>query len=125
MVIKVNTETNLKRLLQELEESHLKPEIRSSSQDLNELLSDDFFEIGSSGNIFYKKDCVGEGGVELRELSLFDFDIHPLSPEAVLTTYRVRDETRKQETLRSSIWKYIDGRWQLFFHQGTVSKSIL
>lgn len=124
MVIKVNTETNLKLLLQELEGSHLKPEIRSSSKDLNELLSDDFFEIGSSGTIFYKKDCVGEVGVEVRELSLHDFDIHPLSPEVVLTTYRVRDETRKQETLRSSIWKYIDGSWQLFFHQGTVTSNL-
>ncbi|WP_346726925.1 DUF4440 domain-containing protein [Bacillus suaedae] len=121
----MNTETNLKLLLQELEESHLKPEIRSSSKKLNELLADDFFEIGSSGTVFYKKDCVGEGGLEVRELSLHDFDIHLLSQDAVLSTYRVRDETRKQETLRSSIWKYTNGRWQLFFHQGTVTKSNL
>ncbi|GLB61814.1 MULTISPECIES: nuclear transport factor 2 family protein [Bacillaceae] len=116
-------EPNLKSHLKELEESHLNPEIRTSSEELYRLLADNFFEFGSSGIVIYKKDCVGEGGVGVRELSLHDFEIHPLSSEAVLTTYRVRDETRKQDTLRSSIWKYIDGRWQMFFHQGTVTKS--
>ncbi|GAF65617.1 hypothetical protein BTS2_2515 [Bacillus sp. TS-2] len=114
---------NLKIHLQELEESHLKPEIRSSSLELDKLLADDFFEYGSSGTVIYKKDCIVEGGVGVRDLSLYDFDIHTLSTEVVLTTYRVRDETKKQDTLRSSIWKLIDDRWQLFFHQGTVAKS--
>jgi hypothetical protein len=116
-------ETNLKAQLKEPEESHLKPEIRTSSEELDRLLADVFFEFGSSGSVIYKKDCVGEAGVEVRELSLHDFEIHHLSSEAVLTTYRVRDETRNQDTLRSSIWKHIDGRWQMFFHQGTVAKS--
>lgn len=122
----MTNETNLKSHLKELEESHLKPEIRTSSEELDRLLADDYFEFGSSGIVIYKRDCVGEGGVGVRgvrELSLHDFEIHPLSLEAVLTTFRVRDETRKQDTLRSSIWKYIDGRWQMFFHQGTVTKS--
>ncbi|KYG30768.1 DUF4440 domain-containing protein [Alkalihalobacillus trypoxylicola] len=113
---------NLKVHLQELEESHLKPEIRSSSIELDKILADDFFEYGSSGTVIYKKDCIVEGGIEVGDLSLFEFDIHPLSTESVLTTYRVRDETKNQDTLRSSIWKWIDGRWQLFFHQGTVAK---
>ncbi|MBM7648026.1 hypothetical protein JOC78_000966 [Bacillus ectoiniformans] len=116
-------EPNLKSHLQALEESHLKPEIRTSSEKLDMLLADDFFEYGSSGIVVYKKDCVGEGGVGIRDLSLYDFEIHPLSSDAVLTTYRVRDETRKKDTLRSSIWKHIDGRWKIFFHQGTVAKS--
>lgn len=56
-------------------------------------------------------------------MTLTDFNIHPLSEDAVLTTYRIHDETRNQETLRSSIWKWKDGRWQMFFHQGTVTSS--
>ncbi|SFM47684.1 hypothetical protein SAMN04487943_1219 [Gracilibacillus orientalis] len=55
-------------------------------------------------------------------MSLYDFDIHPLSSDCVLATYRVKDKTRKQDPLRSTIWKFIDGRWQMFFHQGTIIK---
>lgn len=119
----MKNETNLKTHLKELEENHLKPEIRTSSEALDRLLADDFFEFGSSGVVIYKKDCVGDDGIGIREMSLHDFEIHPLSSEVVLTTYRIRDETRKKNSLRSSIWKYIDGRWQMFFHQGTVTNS--
>jgi hypothetical protein len=50
--------------------------------------------------------------------------LHTLAPDVVLATYRVVDETRKQHTLRSSIWKLKDGRWQMVFHQGTPTKRI-
>ncbi len=56
-------------------------------------------------------------------LSLYQFEIHPLAEDVVMTTYRVKDDTRMQITLRSSIWKRIDGRWQMFFHQGTPTNS--
>ncbi len=56
-------------------------------------------------------------------MTLSNFEIYPISDDTVLATYRVRDETRMQNTLRSSIWKLIEGRWQMFFHQGTLTKS--
>lgn len=119
----MKNKATLKAHLKALEESHLKPEVRTSSEKLDKLLADDFFEFGSSGKVTYKKDCLVEGGIGVRKLTLHDFEIYPLSSDVVLTTYRVRDETRKQDTLRSSIWKHIDGRWQMFFHQGTIIKS--
>jgi hypothetical protein len=43
--------------------------------------------------------------------------------EVVLVTYRSvsRDPVsgKERHALRSSIWKLIDGRWQMTFHQGT------
>ncbi|KYD29494.1 DUF4440 domain-containing protein [Geobacillus sp. NFOSA3] len=113
----------LKEHLYQLEKRLLEPETRTTPAELEKLLADDFFEFGSSGNVWYKKDCVGEGGLSVSKMTLYDFDIHPLSEDVVLTTYRVKDETRMQHTLRSSIWKFIDGRWQMFFHQGTIIKS--
>lgn len=118
MVIK--DETSFKKQLKALEESHLQPEVRTSIEELDKLLADDFFEFGSSGKVIYKKDCLVEGGVGVKVFSLHDFEIHPLAKDIVLTTYRVKDETRKQETLRSTIWKQIGGRWQMVFHQGTI-----
>jgi hypothetical protein len=120
---KMENQSSLKEHLRRLEERLLEPEIRTSPEEITKLLADDFFEFGSSGNIWYKKDCVGEGGVGILKMTLHDFEINPLSPDVVLTTYRVIDETRMQHTLRSSIWKFIDGRWQMFFHQGTLTKA--
>jgi hypothetical protein len=119
----MENQSSLKEHLCRLEERLLEPEIRTSPEEITKLLSDDFFEFGSSGNIWFKKDCVGEGGVGELKMTLHDFEINPLSPDVVLTTYRVIDETRMQHTLRSSIWKFIDGRWQMFFHQGTLTKA--
>lgn len=119
----MDNEILLKKQLLKLETDLLDPEIRINHQQLKRLLADDFFEFGSSGNIFYKEDCIGPGGVGVRRLSLDNFEIHPLALDVVLTTYRINDETRNINTLRSSIWKFIDGRWQMFFHQGTPTKK--
>ena len=60
--------------------------------------------------------------------SLLDFNTSVLAPGAVLVTYRtVRQGAVPDEqpihSLRSSIWKLIDGRWQMLFHQGTRSQE--
>jgi hypothetical protein len=112
----------LKKHLLELEQQLLEPNTRTTPAELDKLLADDFFEFGSSGRVWYKKDCVG-GGLSVRKMSLSNFEIYPLSEDVVLATYHIKDETSMQNTLRSSIWKYIDGRWQMFFHQGTITQS--
>lgn len=103
----------------ELEEKLLKPEIRSSKTELRNILSNQFFEIGSSGKVLYKGDDIGESGIGAVNMKMSDFELHPLSEEIVLTTYKIFNEDTEQYSLRSSIWKYVDGRWQMFFHQGT------
>jgi hypothetical protein len=113
--------SELKKQLLELEKQLLEPNTRTTSAELDKLLADEFFEFGCSGNVWYKKDFV-EGGLSVGEMSLSDFEIYPLSEEVVLATYRIKDETRMLNTLRSSIWKCKDGRWQMFFHQGTITK---
>ncbi|MBT2640591.1 MULTISPECIES: DUF4440 domain-containing protein [unclassified Bacillus (in: firmicutes)] len=113
-------EANLKEHLKALEESHTGLEVRTSREKLDEILSDQFFEIGSSGYIFDKKECL-ETGVVLTEMSLHNYEIYPLASNIVLSTYFIVDKTRNRNTLRSSIWKLIDGRWQLYFHQGTIT----
>ncbi|UYZ24046.1 DUF4440 domain-containing protein [Mesobacillus jeotgali] len=113
-------EKNLKKHLQALEESHTGLEVRTSREKLDEILADGFFEIGSSGYMFDKKECL-ETGVVLTEMSLHNYKIYPLAQDVVLSTYFIVDQTRDRNTLRSSIWKLIDDRWQLYFHQGTIS----
>ncbi|MGE7022059.1 DUF4440 domain-containing protein [Solibacillus cecembensis] len=111
---------NLKEHLKQLEESHIGLEVRNSNEKLDEILADEFFEIGSSGYFYNKQDCL-ETGVVLTEMSLHNYEIYPLAPDVVLATYFIVDKTRNRNTLRSSIWKRMDERWQLYFHQGTIS----
>ncbi|MER2111675.1 MAG: DUF4440 domain-containing protein [Solibacillus isronensis] len=111
---------NLKEHLQHLEESHTGLEVRRSKEKLDAILADDFFEIGSSGYIYDKKECL-ETGVVLTEMKLHNYEIYPLAHDIVLATYFLVDTTRERNTLRSSIWKLIDGHWQLYFHQGTIT----
>ncbi|MBC6975157.1 DUF4440 domain-containing protein [Bacillus sp. Xin] len=113
----------LKEQLLELEEKLLKPEIRASRNELKKILANDFFEIGSSGRVLYKNEDISEEGIGVVKMTLSDFEIHPLSDEIVLTTYRIFNEVNKQHTLRSSIWKSINGSWQMVFHQGTKTNS--
>ncbi|MDQ0352497.1 hypothetical protein J2R98_002342 [Alkalibacillus filiformis] len=111
---------NLKAHLQQLEESHINLEVRQSNEELDHILADDFLEISSSGKMYGKKECL-EDGVVLTEMTLHNYEIRHLASDVVLSTYYLIDHTRERKTLRSSIWKYIDGRWQFYFHQGTLT----
>ena len=111
--------SSLKEQLFQLEEKLLKPEIRTSKEELTNLLADIFFEFGSSGKVLYKDATIGEMTLSLVQIQLSDFEIHPLSDEIVLTTYRIYNVMNQQHSLRSSVWKLIDGRWKMHFHQGT------
>ena len=111
---------DLKEQLLQLEESHTRMEVRQSREKLDEILADEFFEIGSSGFMYDKVECL-ETGVVLTEMTLHNYEIYPLAEGVVLATYFIIDKTRNRNTLRSSIWKFIDGRWQLYFHQGTIT----
>ncbi|RFU68680.1 DUF4440 domain-containing protein [Bacillus sp. V59.32b] len=104
-----------------LEEQLLTAEVRTSIGELESLLSNDFLEFTSSGQTKNKQDCLD--GLTVFESTRSDFEIKPLASDVVLITYRLHDLTKKQHTLRSSIWKDIDGRWQMCFHQGTPVES--
>jgi hypothetical protein len=117
-------------LLRSLEEELLKPEVRHSPDRVGNLLSDDFIEFGSSGRVFNKQQVIealereGPADSTIR-LSLVDFIARGLASNVILVTYLTIQEggpgTRQDSRLRSTIWKLIEGRWQMVFHQGTPS----
>ena len=113
----------LKEHLLQLELNLLKPNIRTSREELSQLLADEFFEFGSSGKIWTRKDIVDDEGLGEVKMKLDNFRIHPLSDDTVLATYRIFNEVTLEYTLRSSIWTYQGYRWQMFFHQGTKTNA--
>ncbi|MFN7930485.1 MAG: DUF4440 domain-containing protein [Blastocatellia bacterium] len=111
-------------VLRTLEERLLQAEVRQSATELAALLADDFLEVGSSGRLYNKQQVLAAVPHEApSSISLHDFRSKVFSPQMVLVMYRA---TRVDSTMattvqsqRSSLWQWLEGRWQLVFHQGT------
>ncbi|MGG1165944.1 MULTISPECIES: DUF4440 domain-containing protein [Bacillus cereus group] len=114
--------SSLRECLYQLEERLLKPGVRTSQKELKKILAADFFEFGSSGKVLYKNEDIDKNGIGVVKMTLSDFEVHPLSKDVALTTYRIFNEINNQHSLRSSIWKFREGRWQMYFHQVTPAK---
>ena len=102
----------------------LRPEVRRSRQFLDELLADEFVEFASDGVAYGKAQVIDALQLEPSlHRSLAEFHLVVLAEGIVLSTYRSSKRLDASdavvESLRSSIWKEHDGRWQMIFHQGT------
>jgi len=113
-------------LIRALEEELFKQSVRGSPEAVSNLLADSFVEFGRSGRVYEKEEVVrrlAAGSIEPPETHIArDFVPRPLADDVVLLTYRsfrLAEDTEDRQTLRSSLWKFISGRWQMVFHQGT------
>lgn len=114
-----------------LEEKLHRPEIRQSTKAVAELLAEGFVEFGSSGTIYDDRDeliarlAEEKAGKPSSPVIACDYAFRSISPDAVLVTYRAiraaKEDSPPRHVLRSSIWQRIDGRWQMIFHQGTLT----
>jgi hypothetical protein len=122
----MNTDPALGEHLRKLEEQMTKPEIRGSPEELARLLADDFIEFGGSGRIFDKRQIIDTlQNQSPVQIWLDEFQVKCLAPDVALVTYRGHYRFPESEnvahSLRSSIWRNRDGRWEVVFHQGTPS----
>jgi len=115
-----------------LENQLLQPEIRSSKEKIGNLLTEDFFEFCSSGNVyFFSEDNFNNDAQEqiVFNCEIKDFDIKMLASDVVLATYKAvkHHETREHTkcSLRSSTWKCSNGQWKMVSHQGTLTRKFL
>ncbi len=121
----------LAKLIEDLEVSLLKPEVRRSAEKISELLADDFVEFGMFGKIYSKQDFVellpSSENEKFEKYEASDFKAREIAVDTVLLTYKVSIDFLKTNekiwTLRSSIWQKHDDSWQMIFHQGTVIKD--
>ena len=117
-------DANLEQELKDLEESHLRFDVRSSAESMGALLADEFIEFGSSGRILDRTAVLASiSGNAACQFRIDSFAVRALAPGAALTTYRLSawsdSESQARVTLRSSVWVHRTGRWLLVFHQGT------
>ena len=111
-----------------LEKSLLDPSVRKSVAEINKLLADEFIEFGKSGKIHTKSDEMkGLPTGEEFKYKMDSFQSKQLAKDVVLVTYKITIKEKIDRTaissLRSSIWKLIKNRWQIVFHQGTLTSN--
>ncbi|MCP4704586.1 MAG: DUF4440 domain-containing protein [candidate division Zixibacteria bacterium] len=110
-------------------EKHLfLPEVRKSAKELDRLLAEKFVEFGSTGDKYNKQQIIDTLDAESElQITATGFDFEQLAGEAVMLTYRavIKEQGVEKErlSLRTSIWKLIENRWQMLFHQGTPTQD--
>ncbi|MCA0988331.1 DUF4440 domain-containing protein [Guptibacillus algicola] len=111
-------------LIIELEKQLLQPEIRSSKKDVERLLDDDFEEFGKSGRRLNKEDVLkGLSEEKPVQFTMDSSKVVALSDDVMLITYSLIKDDCQSKSLRSSIWRCKNGKWKMFFHQGTKANS--
>ena len=115
-------------LFRDPEEKLLRQETRNSPGEVATLLHPDFFEFGQSGTVWNRQQTIDRLAQESpMEGSLTDLSARSLAADVMLVTYRAvgRDPASGNEwhSLRSSVWKLTDDRWQMIFHQGTPTRA--
>ena len=119
---------SLRDVIRKLEESILRHNVRTSCELLDELLSGEFIEFGSSGRTFDKEQTMRalQGDAEER-FEIAEFRVRELATGVVLAMYRVTRGKNlpddPKSSLRSSIWIRERDKWQMLFHQGPRTRS--
>jgi hypothetical protein len=115
---------NLKKIILGSEEKLNNTEVRKSADELDDLIADNFFEIGSSGKKYFKEDVINFLQLESEQkIFIEDFEMTELTDGLILANYRAVKLNPKTNvkifSLRSSSWRLFNGKWKIVFHQGT------
>lgn len=118
------TTTQLTNHIEHLERLLQSPEVRCSKEQFDNLLADDFTEIGRSGHIYTKETILyaikDSDEVNVQYL-MSDFKLKMLTETILQVTYRTEMISKGEHSyaLRSSLWRLEEDSWRMFFHQGT------
>ena len=110
-----------------LEKALLSKEVRSNVEALNLLIAESFIEFGKSGKVWNKGSILaslpleGEINGEIQR-EILNFAVIFQTPNIVCVEYKLSESKLNagEISFRRSIWKFIDERWQIIFHQGTA-----
>ncbi len=108
--------------LQKLEEALWITETRFNAAFMENTLSADFIEIGRSGRIYSRADCLSQTATNINAvLPLNNLKVRCLTFDVVQITYdsEVTYNGTVERGRRSSIWTKSGNQWKFRFHQGT------
>ena len=87
-----------------------------------ELVADDFWEIGASGRKYSREFALhtlkSRQSTDAENWQTSDYHLSQISESVYLLTYTLHQPNRT--TLRLTIWQQVSGQWKATYHQGTV-----
>jgi hypothetical protein len=99
-------------------------EVRRDSSRLTDLLDDEFVEIGSKADLYYKKDILERlPSSKFAEMKSDKFTGQLIKKGVILLRYDLEVLQGNESSLkskRSSIWRFRSNSWQILFHQSTL-----
>jgi hypothetical protein len=107
---------------QRLEEELWREDTRFDTKRMNELIANDFFEFGRSGQVYQRQDTLEIARQTIDAVfPLPEFHVRLLNDNVAQVTYNsaVRYDGVVEYARRSSIWSRTTNGWMLRFHQGT------
>ena len=116
---------NISDHIRQLEAKLLHTDLTANPALIDDLLSDDFEEISSSGQINSRNDVINwllnkDNAIQW---SWVDFRIKALSDDAVLAIYILQKRSDSQNmskgSIRTSIWQHQGENWKMVFHQAS------
>lgn len=117
---------DLERILIELEKRLFQPDVRNSSSELAQLISDDFIEIGASGLRFGKANVLERLPTEVApEITASNYELRMFGPDCAQLLYKAKmskiDHPSPIYSHRCSVWRQNNSaQWQMIYHQGTT-----
>ncbi len=113
--------------IEKLELKLLHTDMCANPSRIDELLAQDFEEIGSNGKTASRREVVAWLMQKDKDekWSLRDFRIKRLSDDMVIAIYRAVKADRAiaahSGSIRTSIWRRCGDHWKMVFHQATKS----
>lgn len=104
----------------ELDTFHLNSNNRKDYTKVLNILDENFLEITSRGKIKVFTDYISADSFENLHFEILDYEAIKIDENTVLSIYTLKNTKTGVETLRSNLWKKIDGTWKMIFHQGTI-----
>lgn len=115
---------DLQKLILEKEIALTTFEVRNSADQLCELLSLEFKEIGSSGDYFGLSELLEDLPDEQDwHCHIQEVEFNQITPDVVHLVYLALIKQHESDSgtysRRSSIWRKEGSNWKMWFHQGT------
>jgi RimJ/RimL family protein N-acetyltransferase len=109
--------------LKKMEAIFHQPELGSSCAEYENMIGEDFWEVGASGRTYSRDQALSVLEKRSREIQpdiwkTTDFQCQQLGHDTYLLTYYLLQGERK--TRRSTIWRRNQRSWKALYHQGTI-----
>lgn len=101
-----------------------RPEFGTSKLDFAQMMADDFWEVGASGQKYSREFVLNElaqrhSSPVMEEFVVTDFACRSIASDTYLVTYQL-EQAGGRLSRRSTLWRASPSGWQILYHQGTL-----